>query len=45
MAAREIKSLKLTNFLEVYSLTNEKKKKNDVDNLMQQHLLWKEFVA
>ena len=48
MAAQEIKSLKLTNFLEVYSLTNEKKKKkkkNDVDNLMQQHLLWKEFVA
>ena len=27
MAAQEIKSLKLTNFTEVYSLTNEKNKK------------------
>ena len=31
MAAQEIKSLKLNNFTEVYSLTNEKK--YDVDNL------------
>ena len=43
MAAQEIKSLKLTNFTEVYSLTNEKK--YDVDNLMQWHLLWNQFVA
>ena len=43
MAAQEIKSLKLTNFTEVYSLTNEKK--YDVDNLTQQHLLWKQSVA
>ena len=43
MAAQEIKSLKLTNFTEVYSLTNEKK--YDVDNLTQRHLLWKQFVA
>ena len=41
MAAQEIKSLKLTNFTEVYSLTNEKK--YDVDNLTQRHLLWKQF--
>ena len=32
MAAQEIKSLKLNNFTEVYSLTNEKK--YDVDNLI-----------
>ena len=31
MVAQEIKSLKLNNFTEVYSLTNEKK--YDVDNL------------
>ena len=31
IAAQEIKSLKLNNFTEVYSLTNEKK--YDVDNL------------
>ena len=31
MAAQKIKSLKLNNFTEVYSLTNEKK--YDVDNL------------
>ena len=43
MAAQNIKSLKLTNFTEVYSLTN--KKKYDVDNLTQRHLLWKQFVA
>ena len=43
MAAQEIKSLKLTNFTEVYSLTNEKK--YDVDNLTQWHLLWNQFVA
>ena len=43
MAAQNIKSLKLTNFTEVYSLTNEKK--YDLDNLTQRHLLWKQFVA
>ena len=43
MVAQEKKSLKLTNFTEVYSLTNDKK--YDVDNLTQIHLLWKQFVA
>ena len=43
MATQEKKSLKLTNFTEVYSLTNDKK--YDVDNLTQIHLLWKQFVA
>ena len=43
MATQEKKSLKLTNFTEVYSLTNDKK--YDVDNFTQIHLLWKQFVA
>ena len=43
MAAQLIKSLKLTNFTELYSLTNEKK--YDKDNLTQQHLLYKQFLA
>ena len=43
MAAQEIKSLKLSSFTEVYSLTNEKK--YDVNNLTQRHLLWKQFVV
>ena len=43
IATQEKKSLKLTNFTEVYSLTNDKK--YDVDNLTQIHLLWKQFVA
>ena len=43
MAAQNIKTLKLTNFTEVYRLRNEKK--YDVDNLTQRHLLWKQFVA
>ena len=43
MAAQSIKSIKLSNFTEVYSLTNEKK--YDIDNLKQRHLLWKQFVA
>ena len=43
MVAQDIKSLKLNNFTEVYSLTNEKK--YDVNNLTQRHLLWKQFVA
>ena len=43
MATQLIKSLKLTNFTELYSLTNEKK--YDTDNLMHQHLLYKQFLA
>ena len=42
MAAKQIKSVKLTNFTEIYSLTNEKK--YDIDNLTQKHLLYKQFV-
>ena len=42
-AAQEIKTLKLSIFFEIYSLTNEKK--HDIDNLTQRHLLYKEFVA
>ena len=37
LASQEIKTLKLTNFTEIYSLTNEKK--SDIDNLTQRHLL------
>ena len=40
LASQEIKTLKLTNFSEIYSLTNEKK--YDIDNLTQRHL---QFVA
>ena len=43
LAVQRIKSLKLPNFTEIYSLTNEKK--YDVDNLTQRHLLYKQFVA
>ena len=43
MASRIIKSVKFTNFTEIYSLTNEKK--YDIDNLTQRHLLFKQFVA
>ena len=42
MAAKKIKSVKLTNFTEIYSLTNEKK--YDIDNLTQKHLFYKQFV-
>ena len=42
MAAQLIKTLKLTNFTELYSLTNEKR--YDTDNLTQQHLLYKQFL-
>ena len=38
MAAQLIRSLKLSNFSELYSLTNEKK--YDTDNITQQHLLY-----
>ena len=43
MAAQKIKSLQLSNFTEIYSLTNEKK--YSIDNLTQKHLLYKQFVA
>ena len=43
LASQEINTLKLTNFTEIYSLTN--KKKYDTDNLTQRHLLYKQFVA
>ena len=42
LPAKTIKSVKLSNFTEVYSLTNEKK--IDVDNLTQKYL-YKQFVA
>ena len=44
MASKRKKSLRITKFTELYSLTNEKKKKN-IDNLTQKHLLYKQFVA
>ena len=43
MASKVIKSVRLTNFTEIYSLTNEKK--FDIDSLTQKHLLYKQFVA
>ena len=43
VAAQKIKSLQLSNFTEIYSLTNEKK--CSIDNLTQRHLLYKQFVA
>ena len=43
LAAKNIKSVKLSNFTEIYNLTNEKK--YDIDNLTQKHLLYKQFVA
>ena len=43
MATQTIKSLQLSNFTEIYSLTNEKK--YSIDNLTQKHLLFKQFVA
>ena len=43
MAAQLINTSKLANFTEHYSLTNEKK--YDTDNLTQQHLLYKQFLA
>ena len=43
MAAQLIKMLQLSNFTEIYSLTNEKK--YNIDNLTQKHLLYKQFVA
>ena len=43
LASQEIKTLKLTNFTEIYNLANENK--HDKDNLTQRHLLYKQFVA
>ena len=43
LVAKTIKSIKLSNFTEVYSLTNEKK--YSIDNLNQKHLLYKHFMA
>ena len=43
MVAKTIKSVKLSNFTEIYSLKNEKK--YDIDNLTQKYLLYKQFVA
>ena len=43
MAAHLVKSLRLSNFTEIYSLTNEKK--YSTDNLTQRYLLYKQFVA
>ena len=43
LASKYIKSVKLSNFIKIYSLTNEEK--YDTDNLTQKHLLQKQFVA
>ena len=43
LATQTVKSLQLSNFTEIYSLTNEKK--YSIDSLTQKHLLYKQFVA
>ena len=43
LAAKRMKSVEISNFTELYSLTNEKK--YDVDNLTQRHFLYKQLVA
>ena len=43
LASQMIKSLQLSNFTEIYNLTNEKN--YSIDNLTQKHLLYKQFVA
>ena len=43
MAAQLIKTLQLSNFTEICSLTNEKR--YNIDNLTKKHLLYKQFVA
>ena len=43
MASKTMKSVKLSNFTEIYSLTN--KKNYDIDNLTQKYPLYKQFVA
>ena len=42
LATKYIKSVKLSNFTEIYRLTNEKK--NDIGNLIQKYLFCKHFV-
>ena len=44
MASKKIKSVRLTNFTEIYSLTTNEKK-YDIGNLTQKHPLFKQFVA
>ena len=43
LAVKYIQSIKLSNFTEIYSRTNEKK--YDVSNATQKHLLYEQFVA
>ena len=43
LAAKSVKSVKLSNFTEIYSLKNETK--YNTDNLMQKYLLYKQFVT
>ena len=43
LAAKYIKTIKLPNFTEIYSLNSGKK--YDTDNLTQKHLLFKQLVA
>ena len=43
MAGQLIRTLQLSNFTEIYSLTNEKR--YNIDNLTQKNLLYKQFVA
>ena len=43
LAAQNIKTVQLSNFTEIYSLTNEKK--YSINNLTQKHLLYEQFVA
>ena len=43
LASKYIKSVKLSNLIKIYSLTNEEK--CDTDNLTPKHLLQKQFVA
>ena len=43
LAAKYIKSVNLSNFTEIYSLTNEKK--YDINNPTEKYLLYKQFVA
>ena len=42
LAVKTIKSIRLSNFTEIYSFTNEKK--YSIDNLTQKHFLYKQFV-
>ena len=42
LAAKHIKSVKLSNFTKIYSLINEKK--YDMHNLTPKHMLYKQFV-